>query len=92
MIEEGREFGGLGDGAIDAGAGETGDTSEDDKDGLLFASGLGEGFVGVVVDPAVLVRHLFTVGTDGSFAVLDGVGEGEEGQEEDGEEFHRERE
>jgi hypothetical protein len=92
VIEEGREFGGLGDGTVDTGAGETGDTAEDDKDGLLFAGGLGEGFVGVVVNPAVLVRHLFTVGTDGSFAILDGFGEGEEREECKEEEFHRRRE
>jgi hypothetical protein len=49
---------------------------------------LGEGLIGVVVNPAVLLGHFLAVGADGTFAILDGVGERDEGREQDEDEFH----
>jgi hypothetical protein len=90
LIEEWGEVGFVVEGGIEAGAAEAGDATEDGKDGFAGGFGGGEGFVGVVVNPAVLGGHFFAVRKDGAFAVFDGLTEkgGDEGEKEKG--FHGE--
>ena len=74
LIEERGEAGIVIEGGVEPGATEAGDAAEDGEDGFAGGFGVGEGFVGVVVNPPILGGHSFTVGADGSFAVFDGLG------------------
>ena len=84
LIEERFEIGFGEDAGIDAGAGETGNTAEDDEEGFAGGFGALEAELPIVVNPAFVVFHFGAVAQDGADAVLHRFGgRGEhEGQSE----------